>query len=197
MATVSKAFRPQPGTPAGEPRKRQVAASTSTPEPAAPSRYAPYIWAVARLSLGWVFLWAFLDKTFGLGRATPSQSAWVDGGSPTEGFLANAPTGPFKGFYHDVAGLAWADWLFMIGLLGIGIALVLGIGVRIAALTGALLLVLMWSAVLPPENNPFMDDHLIYAIVLIGLAAINNGDVIGLGKMWSNTSLVRRFPALR
>ncbi|HEX2362833.1 MAG TPA: hypothetical protein VHI11_12235, partial [Jiangellaceae bacterium] len=143
------------------------------------------------------FLWAFLDKTFGLGRATPAENAWIDGGSPTNGFLANAPTGPFEDFYKDLAGAAWADWLFMIGLLAIGVALILGIGMRIAAIAGALLLVLMWTAVLPPENNPFMDDHLIYAMVLIGLAAVNAGDIWGLGKQWATTGLVRRYPILR
>ena len=54
----------------------------------------------------------------------------------------------------------WADWLFMIGplsLLGIGLALVLGFTMRIAASAGVAMLVLMWSAVLPPANNPFMD----------------------------------------
>jgi len=48
----------------------------------------------------------------------------------------------------------WADWLFMIGLLGIGLALVLGFTMRIAASAGVAMLVLMWSAVLPPANNP-------------------------------------------
>ena len=52
--------------------------------------------AITRISLGWVFLWAFLDKAFGLGRATPAENAWLDGGSPTNGFLANAPTGPSR-----------------------------------------------------------------------------------------------------
>lgn len=161
------------------------------------SPIAPYIWAITRISLGWVFLWAFLDKAFGLGRATPSENAWLDGGSPTEGFLANAPTGPFEGIYKDLAGATWADWLFMIGLLAIGVALILGIGMKIAAITGALLLVLMWTAVLPPENNPFMDDHLIYAMVLIGLAAVNAGNTWGLGKQWANTGLVQSYPILR
>lgn len=161
------------------------------------ARFADYIWAVTRISLGWIFLWAFLDKLFGLGRATPSEGAWLDGGSPTEGFLANAPTGPFQSFYNGLAGAAWADWLFMIGLLGVGVALILGIGVRIAAVAGALMLVMMWTAVLPPPNNPFMDDHLIYAMVLIGLAAVNAGAVWGLGKWWARTTLVRKFPVLR
>jgi thiosulfate dehydrogenase [quinone] large subunit len=56
---------------------------------------------------------------------------------------------------------------------------------------------MMWTAVLPPENNPFMDDHLIYAMVLIGLAAVHAGDVWGLGKQWASTGLVRRYPILR
>jgi thiosulfate dehydrogenase [quinone] large subunit len=85
----------------------------------------------------------------------------------------------------------------MAGLLGIGIALLLGIGMRIAAATGALLYVLMWTAVLPPANNPFMDDHLINALVIVGLALFGAGATLGLGKMWAETPLVRRLPWLK
>ncbi|TDE22837.1 DoxX family membrane protein [Actinomadura sp. 6K520] len=173
-------------------RIRVVAAKPLTESPA-----ARYVWALARVALGWIFAWAFVDKLFGLGYATPADKAWIDGASPTEGFLANAPQGPFAGLYNDLAGAAWADWLFMMGLAGIGAALILGIGMRIAAVSGALLLVLMWTAVLPPENNPFMDDHLIYAIVLIGLALVKAGDTLGLGEWWSKTALAQRFPILK
>ncbi|MGF0117184.1 hypothetical protein ACQFYA_12790 [Promicromonospora sp. Marseille-Q5078] len=155
-----------------------------------------YVGAVIRLSLGWIFLWAFLDKLFGLGRATPPEGAWLDGGQPTAGFLGNATAGPLAGFYQGLAGQAWVDWVFMIGLLGIGMALLLGIGMRIAAVAGALMLVLMWSAVLPPENNPFMDDHLIYALVLVALALGDAGRTLGLGARWQQTSWVRRWPVL-
>ncbi|MQA87583.1 MAG: DoxX family membrane protein [Streptosporangiales bacterium] len=158
---------------------------------------ARYLWAVARLSLGWVFLWAFVDKLFGLGNETPRAEAWINGGSPTEGFLGNAVEGPFAGFYGSFAGAAWADWLFMIGLAGIGLALILGIGVRVAAAAGALLLVLMWTAVLPPANNPFMDDHLIYAMVLIGLALVKAEDTLGFGRTWGRTKLVQDYPILK
>ena len=96
-----------------------------------------YLFAGLRLALGWTFLWAFLDKMFGLGHETAEKAAWINGGHPTEGFLKFAATGPFKGFYNDIAGAAWADWLFMLGLLGIGVALILGIGMRIAAAAGA------------------------------------------------------------
>jgi thiosulfate dehydrogenase [quinone] large subunit len=153
--------------------------------------------AATRLSLGWVFLWAFLDKTFGLGYATKAEDAWIDGGSPTYGFLNFAATGPFEDFYKSIAGDAWADWLFMIGLAGIGIALIAGVAMRIAAAAGAAMLLMMWTAVLPPENNPFMDDHIVYALVLVLLAAIGAGRFVGLGARWEKLPLVRRFPVLK
>jgi thiosulfate dehydrogenase [quinone] large subunit len=84
----------------------------------------------------------------------------------------------------------------MTALLGIGAALILGIGVRIAAGAGAALLVLMWTAVLPPESNPFMDDHLIYAAVLVVLALLSAGMTWGLGRSWSALPFVRRNPWL-
>src|SRR5689334_12004100 len=48
-----------------------------------------YALASLRLLTGFVFLWAFLDKTFGLGYATASGKGWLDGGSPTKGFLGS------------------------------------------------------------------------------------------------------------
>jgi uncharacterized membrane protein YphA (DoxX/SURF4 family) len=91
------------------------------------------------------------------------------------GFLSGA-TGPFAGFYQSIAGAGWVNWIFMIGLLGIAVALLLGIGMRIAAVSGAVLLVLMWSASLPPQDDIFMDNHIIYALVLIGLALVAAGN---------------------
>jgi thiosulfate dehydrogenase [quinone] large subunit len=157
----------------------------------------PFLAAGLRLALGWTFLWAFLDKTFGLGHETAAADAWTEGGSPTEGFLSFATAGPFAGAYQDIAGAAWADWLFMLGLAGIGTALMLGVAMRIAAASGALMLVLMWTAVLPPANNPFMDDHLIYAGVLVLLAALGAGRTLGLGTWWESLPLVRRNGWLR
>jgi thiosulfate dehydrogenase [quinone] large subunit len=174
----------------------RTTASEATTE-AATGTAARYTFAAIRLALGWTFLWAFLDKTFGLGFATPAERAWIDGGSPTKGFLANSATGPFADLYTNIAGAAWADWLFMLGLAGIGTALILGIGMRIAAAAGALLYVMMWTVVLPPETNPFMDEHLINAAVLIGLALIAAGNTLGLGRMWARLPLVQRQPWLK
>jgi thiosulfate dehydrogenase [quinone] large subunit len=155
------------------------------------------VFAVIRISLGWIFLWAFVDKLFGLGLATAEKNAFIDGGSPTKGFLGNAVEGPFAEFYRSFAGAAWADWLFMVGLAGIGLALMLGIGMRIATVSGVALLVMMWTAVLPPANNPFMDDHIIYALVLVALYLVHAGETWGLGKAWGRTALVQRLPILK
>lgn len=129
----------------------------------------------------------------GLSHDTPSAGAWVNGGNPTAGFLGKATTGPFAGIYQDIAGQTWVNVLFMTALAGIGIALILGVAMRIAAFSGALLTVLMWTAVLPPANNPFMDDHLIYAMVFVLLALTGAGRTLGLSHQWERLPIVNRF----
>jgi thiosulfate dehydrogenase [quinone] large subunit len=51
--------------------------------------------------------------------------------------------------------------------------------------------------VLPPENNPFMDDHLIYAMVLVLLAITAAGRTLGLGRMWERIPFVARHGVLK
>ena len=147
--------------------------------------------------MGWIFLWAFLDKLLGLGFATKAANAWLSGGSPTSGFLKFATSGPLKTTFESLSGVVWIDWLFMIGLLFLGIALVLGIGLRIAALGGSFLLFLMWLALFPVENNPFLDEHIVYILVLWVLSYSNAGDFWGLGKWWGKTPLVKQYPVLK
>ncbi|WP_285475533.1 DoxX family membrane protein [Actinoplanes sp. NBRC 101535] len=158
--------------------------------------------AVLRISLGFVFLWAFLDKTFGWNYATPGERAWINGGSPTKGFLSGVDVGPFSGVFNDIAGQGWADWLFMLGLLGIGVALILGVGLRIAAGAAGVMLVLMWFAEFPPaqntaageathSTNPVMDYHLIYALGAIVTALTYAGHTWGLGRQWAKLPFVQ------
>ena len=165
---------------------------TVTAQPANADRpFVRYLWAATRLCLGWTFLWPFLDKTFGLGHETGSADAWISGGNPTEGFLSHS-AGPFSSIYQSIAGAGVVNVLFMVGLLAIGVALLLGIAMRPACIAGATMLMLMWTASLPPENNLFMDDHIIYALVLIGLAAVGAGKTLGLGERWARTTVVQR-----
>jgi len=192
------------------PRSRASRADISAvadAEPVVRSAAARRVLATVRIAFGLTFLWAFFDKLLALGYSTGraddgtvdrfGDAAWVNGGSPTEGFLKFGADGPFKGFYNDIAGAAWADWLFMIGLLGIGLALTFGIGMRVAAVAGAFLYLMMWSVVLPPDNNPVLDDHILGGLMIVALALTQAGDTWGLGRNWSRTGLAVRFPWLR
>ena len=152
------------------------------------------IWAaLTRITLGLIYLWAFVDKVFGLGFATAAEKSWLNGTSPTEGFLNFGTTGPFSGIFQAMAGNLLVDWLFMLGLLLIGLALILGVGMRIASYSGALLMLFMWLAVLPPEHHPFLDEHIVYLFALLWLGSANAGDYFGLGKMWKKTGLVKKM----
>lgn len=153
--------------------------------------------ALLRIGYGLTFLWAFFDKLLGLGFATKPENAVLSGGSPTKGFFSNSAEGPFKDLYLSISGAAWADVLFMVGLLGIGLALTLGIGIRIAGVSAAIMYVLMWTVALPPTTNPVIDDHILGAIAVIVLALALAGDTWGLGRWWSRTALVQRAPVLR
>src|SRR3989344_7213305 len=103
-----------------------------------------YFLGLARLVLGWMFLWAFLDKVFGWGFTTAADKSWLGGVSPTAGFLKFGTHGPFAGFYQSLAGSAWVDWLFMLGLLFLGLALMLGLASRLAGYLGALLMLILY-----------------------------------------------------
>jgi thiosulfate dehydrogenase (quinone) large subunit len=169
------------------------------------------IWGLLRLSIGWVFLWAFLDKLFALGFASGrnpetgvadrfGDAAWINGGSPTDGFLQFGlhTKEPFTGFYESLAGSSLIEWAYMLSMLAIGVALMLGIATRLAAGAGILWMLLFYTAsALSPENNPFMDEHIIYAIVLAGIAVVGGGRYLGLGKQWERLSFVQKYPILR
>ncbi|MEU7788879.1 DoxX family membrane protein [Amycolatopsis sp. NPDC049159] len=152
--------------------------------------------AVLRVATGFVFLWAFLDKLFGLGYATPAKGAWLNGGSPTKGFLSSVHVGPFESMFHTWAGTWWADWLFMLGLGAIGLAVIAGVGLRLSAIAGSLMMLMMWAAEWPfaqsmstgeatHSTNPIVDYHIIYALILIALAAASAGNTWGFGRRWA------------
>ena len=123
-----------------------------------------------RYVMSFIFLWAFFDKVFGLGFATTTEKAWIQGGSPTFGFLSFAVKGPLADIFHSLAGLVIVDWLFMLGLLFTGLTLLFNKFVKWGCLAGSLMMLLMYLALLFPANNPIIDEHLVYILVLILLA---------------------------
>ncbi|MCU1584840.1 MAG: DoxX family protein [Microbacteriaceae bacterium] len=153
--------------------------------------------AVLRLATGFIFLWAFLDKSLGLGYSTAGASAWIHGGTPSQGFLGSpAVVGPFKSVFAAIASPT-SDILFMLGMVAIGGAVILGIGLRISAVAGSLVLLFMYLAEWPfganaGSSNPLVDYHVIYALALIVIAAVSAGDTWGFGRVWKKLPLVEK-----
>lgn len=168
--------------------------------------------AALRIAFGLTFLWAFFDKLLALGFSTGAivnaqgakagidffgKDAWIHEGNPTLGFLKFGASGPFKGFYNSIAGEAWVNVAFMVGLLAIGIALTFGIAMRLGTIAGFVMYLMMWSVALWPANNPVLDDHILGALTMVVLGLTYAGETWGAGATWARTRLVRRFPILR
>jgi thiosulfate dehydrogenase [quinone] large subunit len=181
MVDIAQQYTIKPTTGAASPHRRAA--------------IARYVLAVLRLALGWMYLWSFLDKFFGLGHNTTVTKSWLNETSPTKR-LGSAARGPLAGWYESVAGSAPVDAALMSALLVLGVTLIAGIGLRVAAGAGGLLNVLTWTVALPPTGNPVLDQHLIYAAMLVLLALLSAGNTWGLGRAWARTGLVRRAPWL-
>ena len=162
------------------------------PDQAHGSDRGMWAWTVLRLLLGFTFLWAFLDKFFGLGFATCRaessdidylcDAAMVKGGSPTWGFLTFGTVDSKTGNLFDWMAssgpdsIGLADVGFMAALLLGGLALLLGVGVRTAAIGGAILIFFMYLAGdVWPTNNPLVDSHMIETVAFLGIATVGAG----------------------
>lgn len=153
------------------------------------------ILASIRIGLGLIFLWAFFDKLLGLGFSTLKEAAVINGGSPTSGFLEFGTSGPLSGIFKAMAGNVTVDILFMAGLFFIGLFLILGIMKKATTHAGVTLMILMWLATLLPEHHPFMDEHIIYALVLIYLGT--QKWTFSLEKKWLKLKCVKKRSCLQ
>ena len=177
------------------------------------SKFGWLMLSVLRIGLGFVFLWAFLDKLFGLGFATcrtvaedasfsidvMCEKAWLSGGHVTEGYLVYGgnPNSPFHDFFVNLGGDRWTDWAFMLGLLGVGLALMLGIGTRIGAWAGAAMLLFMYMTQMWPANNPILDDHIAYIVAIFAAVWLEfSRQSLGLGAWWRKLPIVKQNPWL-
>lgn len=181
---------------------------TATATAGAGSRTGWIFLSLTRIAIGFIFFWTFLDKTFGLGFSTCRQDdgsveymcdrAWINGARMTEGYLGSS-TGPFADFFKNLGTMAWTDWPYMIGLLGIGLALMLGIGTKVAMWTGPLMLGMMyvshaWPGTGGNAQNPFVDDHIVYILATIGIVLVElTRQAVGLGTWWRKLGIVQKW----
>jgi thiosulfate dehydrogenase [quinone] large subunit len=162
-----------------------------------------------RIAMGFVFLWPFLDKLFGLGFGTAPENAWIAGASPTKGFLqfyGVNQNSPFAFIFSDTLGSMYqlVDIAYMAMLLFAGISLMTGIFVRLSSISTIIFLASIYLSawiINPAEGvavyNPLIDDHIIYIIVLALFLVRPVGDYLGLGKKWSSLSFVEKYPILK
>lgn len=137
--------------------------------------YTEIILAKLRISMGFIFLWAFIEKL-------PN---WLAGNSPATGFLTKGTTGIFAEFFASLANYPITDYMYMFGLMLVGVALILGIEMKLAMVGGSSMMFFIYLAsALPPEHNPILDEHIIYIFVLILLYKLNSGEYIGFQNRW-------------
>jgi thiosulfate dehydrogenase (quinone) large subunit len=109
--------------------------------------------------------------------------------------------------FNTIAGAPVVDWLFMLGLLGVGVALILGVALRPAAIAGATMLVLMYVATWPfatiaggqptGSTNPIIDEHILNTMALIVVGALAAWSMGAISRRWSALSFVRSHSLLR
>lgn len=138
-----------------------------------------FILFITRLALGWVMFYAGITKIM-----NPNWSA--------AGYLKNAKTFPeiFNWFLNpDV--LPIVNFINEWGLLFLGVSLILGVGMRISGILGALLMMLYYFPSLDfpmiGTTSYIVDEHVVYALLLVYLAITESARYMGLGSWFVRT----------
>ena len=155
-----------------------------------------YALAILRIILGWMFLWAFFDKLFGLGFSTPAGSGMIDGGSPSS-FVVYVTGGIFGDLFNNLAGNGFIDILMMLGLLALSISLILGITSKLGTFGAILFCVMMFLLHVPPSDNPIVDYHIVYVIAILAVYWLGGFGRLSLYDKWMSMGIVKRFPILQ
>lgn len=135
-----------------------------------------------RIAIGWVFFYAGWTKVI---TYFTDAKDWT-----AAGFLGNLD-GPFASLFSTMVGSPLVDKLNAWGLLLVGTAVILGVLVRWSAFWGIVIMILYWAAEFPPDNAFIIDDHIIYSLVFIVLAAIGAGRIWGLDSSIEKSGLVK------
>jgi thiosulfate dehydrogenase [quinone] large subunit len=142
-----------------------------------------------RFTMGWMFFYSGITKII-----NPTWSA--------AGYLQSAKM--FAGFYGWLAQpglLPITNFLNEWGLTLLGLSLILGVGVRLSSILGAFLMLLYYFPILdfpyPNTHSFIVDEHIIYAAVLLLFAVFRAGRFWGFGNWLSNLPICSRFPRLR
>jgi thiosulfate dehydrogenase (quinone) large subunit len=158
--------------------------------------------AVLRVATGIVFLTAGLEKF--LATEAFSATGFLKFGTTGAPYLGTAADGvvynPTHDFWVSLAGNASlmpiVNWLVVAGEIAIGVALILGLFTRFAAVAGALMMALFFVAAWNFEHG-IVNEQLMYGIVTGVLGVVAAGRYYGLDAVLEKAATIRRAPQLR
>jgi thiosulfate dehydrogenase (quinone) large subunit len=133
-----------------------------------------------QFTFGWFFLYTGITKVL--------DPSWT-----SAGYLNNAQT--FSGFYHFLARpeiVNITDFINEWGLTLLGISLLTGILVRWSSYFGILLMMLYFFPILDfplvGKHSYLVDEHIIYASVLLLFATLNPRQFWGIGNWFRQST---------
>ena len=158
-----------------------------------------------RLLVGWVFLWAGLEKVLRIGSPDEPFSAFgflkfgTAGTWPgaAEGAVVNPTVDFWVGLTTNPTAMTIVNFIVPFGQVAIGAALILGIATRFASVMGFLMMagfmVAAWDF-----GHGIVNQHTVYALSALILGYVRAGEVFGLDAfIEKRVSFVQRTPALR
>lgn len=136
-----------------------------------------------RLTMGWILFYAGITKL--LDPTWSAEYLLVETGSKSV---------PLAGLWRVLA----QDWLWIVDPLNewgetlIGLCFILGAFVRIASALGMVMMTLYYFAHLPLEWGFIVDYHIVYVMIMFGLAAFGAGRILGLDHYLENSLPIPR-----
>lgn len=135
------------------------------------NKKARFIILLMRLAMGWLLFYAGITKVI--------DPTWT-----SAGYLANAQTfGEMYAFLSSPEIITFVDFANQWGLTILGAMLIVGIFVKLAGRLGAVLMLLYYFPILtfPTVGHGYIvDEHIIYALVLLVLAELSAGLYFGI-----------------
>lgn len=156
-----------------------------------------------RLLLGWVFLFAGLEKLLQVGGGGPFSAGgflrFATAGTwpgAAEGAVVNPTQAFWVSLAENPAALGLIDFIVPVGQVLIGAALILGLATRFAAVMGALMMGLFFVAAWD-FGHGIVNQHFVYGALALVLAYARAGEIYGLDAYLERLPVVQRAPALR
>ncbi len=156
--------------------------------------------ALLRVLVGVIFLWAGTDKFLTdfsaagfLAHATGGTLGWpFVTGTADPATIYNPTHGFWVSLSQNAGAMTAVNFLVVAGEIGIGIALILGLFTRFAAIMGSLMMLLFFFAAWEFSNG-IVNQHLTYLVVCLAIAGLGAGRFYGLDGVLAS----RVAPAIR